>query len=282
MSAVSVGGSCVSLLYATSNIKLISRPFHPITTPLGGLILGSGMYLTGACPGTIWAQIGVVVTDSLIVLAGGMAGSVCYSYIAKYLPVGAPGKFVHDLLGVPFLTVALPLFGGIIVTMAAIEYFQKKNTNQQVNWKPYVSGAIIGLLQIPAFYYMGTGLGTSSALLTIPGTFLRAVGITNPVITKYTSFTKNYWQVGLDAGIILGTYLYSKYYSKNQGMDMAESKQTSNPTVKFIGGFLLAMGARLADGCTSGHGLTGVANLSVTSIVAVAGMFGSGMALGVL
>ena len=66
MSAVSVGGSCVSLLYATSNIKLISRPFHPITTPLGGLILGSGMYLTGACPGTIWAQIGVGVTGLFI------------------------------------------------------------------------------------------------------------------------------------------------------------------------------------------------------------------------
>jgi uncharacterized membrane protein YedE/YeeE len=34
------------------------------------------------------------------------------------------------------------------------------------------------------------------------------------------------------------------------------------PVRGFIGGLLLLFGARLANGCTSGHGLTGFSNLS--------------------
>ena len=58
MSAVSVGGVCIALLNSTSNAALVSRPLHMAMTPLGGALLGTGMYLTGACPGTIWAQLG--------------------------------------------------------------------------------------------------------------------------------------------------------------------------------------------------------------------------------
>ena len=38
--------------------------------------------------------------------------------------------------------------------------------------------------------------------------------------------------------------------------------------VLFIGGVLIGFGARWAGGCTSGHGISGTASLSVTSIVA--------------
>jgi uncharacterized membrane protein YedE/YeeE len=46
-----------------------------------------------------------------------------------------------------------------------------------------------------------------------------------------------------------------------------------------VGGLCLAYGARVGEGCTSGHGLSGMAQLSVASIVSVAAMFGSGIAL---
>ena len=47
-----------------------------------------------------------------------------------------------------------------------------------------------------------------------------------------------------------------------------------------VGGLLL--GARIADGCTSGHGLSGMAQLSVGSTVAVAAMFAGGIATATL
>ncbi|MFZ0458359.1 MAG: YeeE/YedE thiosulfate transporter family protein, partial [Rhodoplanes sp.] len=52
--------------------------------------------------------------------------------------------------------------------------------------------------------------------------------------------------------------------------------------VAFVAGFLMLFGARLADGCTSGHGLSGVAQLAVGSTVAVAAMFAGGIGAGFL
>ncbi len=52
--------------------------------------------------------------------------------------------------------------------------------------------------------------------------------------------------------------------------------------VAFIAGFLMLFGARLADGCTSGHGLSGTAQLAVGSMVAVAAMFAGGIVTAML
>jgi uncharacterized protein len=43
------------------------------------------------------------------------------------------------------------------------------------------------------------------------------------------------------------------------------------------GGFLVGFGARYAGGCTSGHGITGLAALQWPSLVAVAGFFVGGL-----
>jgi hypothetical protein len=45
----------------------------------------------------------------------------------------------------------------------------------------------------------------------------------------------------------------------------------------FFGGFILLLGARLADGCTTGHGISGMAQLAVSSTIAVAAMFAGGI-----
>lgn len=53
-----------------------------------------------------------------------------------------------------------------------------------------------------------------------------------------------------------------------------------HPVRMLVGGILLLFGARLASGCTSGHGLTGMANLSLESIVSTCSMFGAGIVVG--
>ena len=42
------------------------------------------------------------------------------------------------------------------------------------------------------------------------------------------------------------------------------------------GGFLVGFGSRYAAGCTSGHGITGLSNLQLPSLVAVLGFFAGG------
>jgi uncharacterized protein len=44
----------------------------------------------------------------------------------------------------------------------------------------------------------------------------------------------------------------------------------------------MLFGARLADGCTTGHGLSGVAQLGVGSTIAVVAMFAAGITTAML
>jgi uncharacterized membrane protein YedE/YeeE len=46
-----------------------------------------------------------------------------------------------------------------------------------------------------------------------------------------------------------------------------------------VGGVLLTIGSRIAGGCTSGHGISGMSLLSVSSFISVGAMFAGGMGL---
>ncbi len=48
-------------------------------------------------------------------------------------------------------------------------------------------------------------------------------------------------------------------------------------TVMVIGGFLVGFGARYAGGCTSGHAISGLADLQWASLLAVMGFFAGGL-----
>jgi uncharacterized membrane protein YedE/YeeE len=45
-----------------------------------------------------------------------------------------------------------------------------------------------------------------------------------------------------------------------------------------VGGFLIGFGTRYASGCTSGHAISGLANLQLASLIAVVGFFIGGLA----
>ena len=50
----------------------------------------------------------------------------------------------------------------------------------------------------------------------------------------------------------------------------------------FVGGIIILYGARLAGGCTSGHGISGTLQLAVSSWVFFISMFGTGIATAAL
>ena len=52
--------------------------------------------------------------------------------------------------------------------------------------------------------------------------------------------------------------------------------------VALLGGFASIFGARMAGGCTSGHGISGMSTLSVSSFVTMAAMFGGGIVARIL
>ncbi len=155
-------------------------------------------------------------------------------------------------------------------------------------WSPYLSGILIGLLQIPAFLLIETALGASSSYVTVGG-FLAA--LVDPEIAqidyvaKHIAATgKNWWQVALVIGIALGAFFSRKMsgairapISPAWGKAMNGMTPTKRYVLAFFAGFIMLFAARLADGCTSGHGLSGLAQLAVSSTLAVIAMFIGGI-----
>jgi uncharacterized membrane protein YedE/YeeE len=50
-----------------------------------------------------------------------------------------------------------------------------------------------------------------------------------------------------------------------------------NLFLMIVGGFLVGFGTRYAGGCTSGHAISGLANLQLPSLIAVVGFFAGGL-----
>lgn len=160
-------------------------------------------------------------------------------------------------------------------------------------WSPYVAGIVIGLLQIPAFLLIETALGASSSYVTIGGLIASWAdpSILNiDYVARHVAATgKNWWQVALVGGVAIGAFASMKMSGARRApvspvwtRALGSASPGRRYAVAFFGGFLMLFGARLADGCTSGHGLSGVAQLSVGSTVAVAAMFAGGIATAML
>jgi len=152
-------------------------------------------------------------------------------------------------------------------------------------WSPYAAGIVIGLLQIPAFLLIETALGTSTAYVTVVRTVASWL---DPSIHVATT-SRNWWQVALLVGIAIGAFISMSLSGARRHpispiwqRALGSSSAARRYAVAFVGGFLLLIGARIADGCTSGHGLSGVAQLAVGSTVAVAAMFAGGIATAML
>jgi uncharacterized membrane protein YedE/YeeE len=160
-------------------------------------------------------------------------------------------------------------------------------------WSPYAAGILIGLLQIPAFLLIETALGASSSYVTIGGFVASFVDPVAKQISYFASHMattgKNWWQVALVVGIALGAFLSMRLSGARRkpiSPIWSHALGTAKPSLRFAlafgGGFVMLFGARLADGCTSGHGLSGMAQLAVSSTIAVAFMFAGGIATALL
>lgn len=108
----------------------------------------------------------------------------------------------------------------------------------------------------------GMLLGVSATLLmVVNGRTAGISGILNGILTPKKNNTS--WRVLFLIGMVLGGA--SAVAALN--IDTPNFAQFS-PFTLVIGGLLVGFGTRLANGCTSGHGICGMGRLSKRSIVA--------------
>lgn len=129
LSAVASGAAALAVLHALGLIALQPKAALYTADVVGGLLLGAGIALAGACPGTVLAQAGAGYRDALFTLAGGLCGALAYSYVTPMLAgtaftAGGGKVIVTQVLGVPYWQGATALAGTIVVVLFALEFFR--------------------------------------------------------------------------------------------------------------------------------------------------------------
>ena len=161
-------------------------------------------------------------------------------------------------------------------------------------WSPYLAGALVGLLAIVSVWATTVIMGKTN-YLGASTTFVRAAGLLERAVApeqvsgnEYFTKTKVKvdWQFMLVGGIFLGALVSSvtDRSFKLESVPPVWAKRFGNSPVKravgaVLGGMVAMVGARMADGCPSGHGLSGMMQFSVSSLAALCLFFGVGIAV---
>ena len=149
------------------------------------------------------------------------------------------------------------------------------------SWSPYVVGIGIGMLSWFAFATVDKSIGVSTAFEHTAALAEKAavpsVEQTNeyfPRKAQEKSSPKIGWEWMLVLGIFVGA-IVSSSLSGDRSTETVPAlwrnrfgpSVTLRLTAAFLAGALMMFGARLASGCTSGHGISGNLQLALSSWV---------------
>lgn len=164
------------------------------------------------------------------------------------------------------------------------EYQELIKTLDTAAWSPYLAGALIGALTWLTFTVSDKPIGASSAYASLAGMMGKLVARNHTLNLKYYQDNppKLNWEFVFVLSAIGGSFISS--YSGGEFElrwvpELWERVHGTSPygAYAFIGGILMAFGARLAGGCTSGHGISGALQWSLASWVSLLCFFIGGI-----
>jgi uncharacterized protein len=153
---------------------------------------------------------------------------------------------------------------------------------------PYVGGTLLGIVLFLSFFVTGGGLGASAALSRVQTGLLD--WLTPAHVDRVAYFaemaggTRSAWahySVFMLAGTAVGGFV-SGLFNRRVKLETLKGPRISTPArwlMAFVGGAIMAYGAPLARGCTSGQALSGGAVLSVGSWAFMFSIFAAGYAV---
>ncbi|MCJ1384029.1 hypothetical protein MMC17_007144 [Xylographa soralifera] len=256
---------------------------------IGGLLLGAGMTISGACPGTVFPQVATGIPSGFFTLAGAILGGILwtgYGFRLKSPPSSAPAKSTSS--GPPTIqsqlkismTQALVAYEGICLVVVLLITMLGLQTSLPPT-VPIVGGLLIGATQASCLLLTDNPLGTSSSFEEIGHWFWYAwQALTGSDKLKSAPKKPPTRSMMFVFGVMVGSWasaqLATEYLLAAKTLDKISSISAQNA---FAGGCMMIFGARLAGGCTSGHGISGLATMGVASFVSVASMFAGGIGL---
>lgn len=256
---VSLAAVGLSLLYLLPGTEVLNEglAFRPVRNVVGGLVFGAGMVVTSSCVSGLFYKLGAGMLGALVGLGGWAAGEL----VARELELPGPTVLsggvdatVPGVLGLPRLLVALVVLAVVVGVLLRRPGAERPEHAWQWGWWP-----------------IGIGLGlatvTSWALAAVSDTSFgpSTVGAVSSLVDGHP----RWWLVAFLPGIVLGGHLAARVHG---GLWLRGEERRVRYAELAVGGVLLGGGAWIAGGCNLGHGVSGMAQLNVSSLVAVASM----------
>ncbi|KAG6095055.1 hypothetical protein E4U30_002790 [Claviceps sp. LM220 group G6] len=244
---------------------------------LGGALLGMGMALGGSCPGALYAQLAAGVRSGWYALNGAIVGGILWTGIVskgvqrlrEKNAVRPERGVVNEQLGLSRGTTVLLLetacVGAIVATMTLHTPASGSNYSTSASRIPgAVGGLLIGGAQLVSILTRRSMVGISGSYEEIGTLFWRLVRGADT-----TAKPASYGNILFASGVAAGAWGFLKLLP---GLVSAPTHLVS-PRLAMTGGVLMAVGSRMAGGCTSGHGISGISLLSVSSVVTIVTAF---------
>eukprot|EP00049_Salpingoeca_infusionum_P007093 m.115528 g.115528 ORF g.115528 m.115528 type:complete len:411 (+) comp13574_c0_seq1:327-1559(+) len=266
---------------------------------LGGILVGVGMALSASCPSLIGPQLGANIPNMWAQLVGMLLGSLVYCLfeypMVRFEQLGPKfsAAYLDELINKRSWPLQLGLFVVVTAVVVALEMVfpwrddlpvaasQGTNALRDYAWPPFVGGILVGCIQIPAAFFVETTLGCRQGVCVISA--IPALALPKKVTTgdkslyqRFASYPRehiNWYQFLFLLSLTFGSFL-SAFLSDSIG------EAAPLPIVDgLLGGAIILIGAHLAQGCTQGHGITGLSLLCLYSFVIIPCVFGGGAAL---
>jgi uncharacterized membrane protein YedE/YeeE len=144
-------------------------------------------------------------------------------------------------------------------------------------------GILFGLVSAASIMLYGP-IGVSGTYPRLVGAIARTVSpawaTTNPYLVKMGAFLVP--ESVLVIGLLIGGFLAARTSPKRVPLETKLVHANEHTPARryvnaFLGGVLIIFGARLAGGCTSGHIISGITQLSLSGMLFAAGVFLSGI-----
>lgn len=248
-------------------------PMRLASAVVGGTVFGVGMVLAGGCvTGTLYKAAEGRLTSMLALIGIGFGALVVDKGILastkKALAVATkeirPEAGLHDIVGVSYTVAGLVLggLGLLVVVIWAVQHrpaggpdFSAKKLVSG-GWSPVTAGAVVGLLGWAA-YLLSAAAGRNYPLGGLGGVKSAASWAVSG------EFSGSNWMVLLVVGILAGSVVSA---ALRRGLKL-RSADAATLLIALLGGVLVGMGAAVGRGCFIGNNISGLALLSLHSVV---------------
>jgi uncharacterized membrane protein YedE/YeeE len=138
-----------------------------------------------------------------------------------------------------------------------------------LGWGHYLAGGLLIGAGVGLLFVMTGWIGGMSTVFSSTWSFVSK----RPFFQQERFVSTRSWRLVFALGLVLGAALWWMWLGPTGGL------QTQVPPWQLgLGGLLVGFGARLSNGCTSGHGICGLSSLQVPSLAAVLVFMATGFA----